>query len=169
MVDTLKITRIYDAPRELVYKAWTDSSLMARWFGSKVFTITICNLDVRPGGEIYIVSRDPDGLNYQVKGVFQEVMPPERLVFIGRALADEGSRLQVETRNVLTLEDLGGKTRLTLEVTVIQPTPFAEGELARMKEGWSQSLDKLELQLHQGQPGKSGMQTTFTVEPGKQE
>src|SRR5512135_3429008 len=105
MVEKVTLTRIYDAPRELVYKAWTDSNLMARWFGPKVFTSPICELDVRPGGEIYIVMRDPDGVNYPMTGLFQEVVEPERLVFTTRALADEAGKPQLETLDVLTLED----------------------------------------------------------------
>ncbi len=169
MVDKVTLTRIYDAPRELVYKAWTDPSLMARWFGPKVFTSPICELDVRPGGEIYIVMRDPDGVNYPMTGLFQEVIEPERLVFTTRALADEAGRPQLETLDVLTLEDLGGKTRLTLEVTVIKATPAAEGALSGMEEGWSQSLDKLDEQLRQIAAETKSKKTVFTVEPGKQE
>ncbi len=149
MVDKVTLTRIYDAPRELVFQAWTDSSLMARWFGPTVFTIPICQLDVRPGGEIYVVMRDPDGVNYPMTGLFQEVVAPKRLVFTTRAIADEAGRPQLETLDVLTLEDLGGKTKLTLEVTVIKATPAAEGALAGMEEGWSQSLAKLAELLQQ--------------------
>ncbi len=170
MVDKITLSRIYDAPRELVYKAWTDSKLMSRWFGARVLTSPLCELDVRPGGEIYIVVRDQDGVNSLVTGLFQEVVEPERLVFMGQAVADETGRPQLETLNVLTLEDLGGgKTRLNLEVTVIKATPAIEGTLPEMEESWSQSLDKLDEQLRQVAVENRTKKTAFTVEPGKQE
>src|SRR5512138_2414704 len=107
MVEKVILTRLYDAPRELVYKAWTDSNLMARWFGPTVFTIPVCELDVRSGGAIHIIMRDPEGMDNPMTGVFQEVIAPERLVFTTRALEDEYGIPQLETLNVLTLEEEG--------------------------------------------------------------
>ena len=169
MVDKVTLTRIYDAPRELVYQAWTDPKLMAQWFGSKVFTNAVCELDVRPGGAIYIVTRDPAGIENLVTGVFQEVLAPERLVFNGAALVDEAGIPQLETRNEVTFEALGGRTRLTIEVIVTRPKSIAAEDLAGMQEGWSQSFDKLNGLLTQTAGQKTVKDTLFTVEPGKQE
>src|SRR5680860_496485 len=83
----LTITRVFDAPRDLVYKAWTDPALMTRWFGPKDFTNPVCELDVRPGGAILIHMQGPDGTVYPMTGEFQEVVPPERLVFTSSAVS----------------------------------------------------------------------------------
>src|SRR5437016_584736 len=79
------ITRIFDAPRELVFKAWTDPKHMAQWWSPKWFTNPVCELDVRPGGAILIHMAGPDGVVYPMKGVFQEIVAPQRLVFISSA------------------------------------------------------------------------------------
>src|ERR1700739_5045499 len=75
------ITRIFDAPRELVFKAWTDPKHVAQWWGPKGFTNPVCELDVRVGGAIRIHMRSPDGSVYPMKGEFREIVPPERLRF----------------------------------------------------------------------------------------
>src|ERR1700730_7092158 len=77
----LKITRVFDAPREMVFKAWTDPKLLAQWWGPKGFTNPVCELDVRPGGAIRVHMRGPDGTVYPMTGVYQEVVEPERIVF----------------------------------------------------------------------------------------
>ena len=75
---TVTLTRVFDAPRALVWKAWTDLKMMARWFGPRGFTNPVCELDVRVGGSLRIVMRGPDGNDYPMKGVFREVIAPER-------------------------------------------------------------------------------------------
>lgn len=139
----LVITRILDAPRELVFKAWTDPEHVARWWGPQNFTNPVCELDVRPGGALRIDMRGPDGTVYPGGGMFHEVVPPERLVFTTDGLADELGNPQLEVLNTVTFEDQGGKTRLTLRAVVVKSTPAADGSLAGMEVGWSQSLDKL--------------------------
>ena len=76
----LVITRVYDAPRELVFRAWTDPKHMARWWGPKHFTNRVEQMDVRPGGAWRIVMCAPDGSEYPAQGVYREIVPPERLV-----------------------------------------------------------------------------------------
>lgn len=142
----LTLVREYEAPRQLVFKAWTDESLLAKWWGPKGFTTPVSKLDVRPGGAINVVMEDAEGLiekgsRYPMTGVFQEIVEPERLVFTSNALMD--GKPILETRVTVTFEELNGKTRLTLRVAVTKATPEAEGPLAGMEMGWSQSLDKL--------------------------
>src|SRR5215208_1788707 len=86
---TIVITRVFDAPRALVFKAWTDPRHVARWWGPKDFTNPVCEMDVRPGGAITIHMRGPDGVMYPSKGVFHEIVEPERLVFSNTAMEDE--------------------------------------------------------------------------------
>ena len=139
----LVITRTFDAPRELVFKAWTDPTHVAQWWGPKYFTNPVCELDVRPGGAILIHMRGPDGVVYPMKGVFHEIVEPERLVFTSSAFEDEEGNPQLEALNTVTFAEHEGKTKLTLHAVVVKATPAAKGALQGMEEGWNQSLDRL--------------------------
>jgi len=139
---SVTLTRVLDAPRALVWKAWTDPKMMAQWFGPRGFTIPFCELDVRPGGSLRIVMRSPDGNDYPMKGEFREVIPPERLVFTNIAVDNEGKHL-LEGRTTVTFAENGGKTTLTLQTHAVGLVPIAPQMLAGMEAGWSQSLDKL--------------------------
>ena len=76
------LTRVFDAPRALVFKCWTDPRLIAQWWGPHGFINPICELDVRPGGSWRIVMRGPDGADHPAKGVYREIVEPERIVWI---------------------------------------------------------------------------------------
>ena len=82
----ITITRIFDAPRETVFKAWTDAAQLAQWWGPKGFTNPVCEIDARVGGAIRIHMRSPDGSVYPMKGEFREIVPPERIVFTNIAV-----------------------------------------------------------------------------------
>ena len=140
------ITRILDAPRSLVFKAWTDPKHVAQWWGPHGFTTPVCELDVRPGGAIRIHMRGPDGTVYPMTGVYQEIVEPERLVFTGAALDEEGNPL-FEVLNTVTLAEQGGKTTLTLQARVVKSTAEAIPYLEGMEAGWEQSLERLEAHL----------------------
>ncbi len=137
------LTRIIDAPRDLVFEAWTDPKHMARWWGPKYFTNPVCELDVRPGGAILIHMRAPDGTIYPMKGTFLEIVRPERLVFNSIAIEDESGNSILESLTTVTFEEHEGKTKLTVHAAVTRAEPGSEGALAGMEEGWNQSLDKL--------------------------
>lgn len=140
----LVITRVFDAPRELVFKAWTDQNHVAQWWGPKGFTNPLCKWEAKAGSTIRVNMQGPDGKVYPMGGAFREIIPPERLVFVTTAHFDDENKPILENLNTVTFEEYEGKTRLTLHVTVLKATPEAEGPLAGMKEGWSQSLDKLD-------------------------
>ncbi|MFO1023348.1 MAG: SRPBCC domain-containing protein [Planctomycetales bacterium] len=74
------ITRTFEAPRALVYEAWTNPRHMAQWWGPAAFTNPICNIDLRPGGNYYFSMRSPAGIDYPCSGTYQEIIPNERLV-----------------------------------------------------------------------------------------
>ena len=136
------LTRVYDAPRELVWRAWTDPAHLAQWFGPRGFTSSVPELDVRVGGNLRIVMHGPDGNDYPMKGVFREVTPPARLVFRNIAVDEDGNHL-LEGETTVILEEEGGKTKLTLKTYAKGLVPMAPQMLAGMETGWSQSLDKL--------------------------
>ncbi len=139
----LVITRVFDAPRSLVFKAWTDPRHVAEWWGPQGFTNPVCELDVRPGGAIRIHMRGPDGTLYPMTGVYQEIVEPERLMFTSAALDEEGNPL-FEVLHTVTFAEQGGKTTLTLQARVVKTTAKAAPYLAGMQAGWTQSLERFE-------------------------
>ena len=139
----LTLTRIYDAPRALVFAAWTDPKHMAAWWGPKGFTNRVVELDARPGGAIRLDMIGPDGAVYPMGGVFQEVVPPARLVLTTTAVHDEAGNPRLETLNTVTFAEENGKTRLTVRAVVVKSAPEVLGALAGMEQGWSESLGRL--------------------------
>lgn len=138
----LVMTRIFDAPREVVFKAWTDPERLKLWWGPTGFTNPVCELDVRPGGAIRIHMRAPNGIVYPMTGVYREIVEPERLVFSSSALDDKGNPL-FEILNTVTFAEHGGKTKLTVHAKVMMATPAGAPHLAGMEMGWSLTLDRL--------------------------
>jgi uncharacterized protein YndB with AHSA1/START domain len=138
----LVITRVIDAPRALVFKAWTDPKQMAQWWGPHGFTNPVCELDVRAGGAIRIVMRAPDGTEYPMTGVFRELVESERLV-LATAVDDADGNRVLEVHSTVTFAEHGGKTTLTLRTRVVKATAAAAAMLAGMEAGWSQSLERL--------------------------
>jgi uncharacterized protein YndB with AHSA1/START domain len=138
----LVLTRVFDAPRELVFKAWTDPKRVAQWWRPRGFTNPVCELDVRPGGAIRIHMRGPDGTVYPMTGVYQEVVEPERIVFTSAALDAEGNAL-FELLTTVTFAEQGGKTKQILRARVIKRTAQAAQYLKGMEAGWTQSLEHL--------------------------
>ncbi len=136
------ITRVFAAPRALVWRAWTDPKMLAQWFGPRGFTASVPELDLRVGGALRIVMHGPDGNDYPMKGVFTEVKPPERLVFSNIAIDNDGNHL-LEGETVVTLSEHDGKTTLTMKSHAVGLVPLAPQMLAGMEAGWTQSIDKL--------------------------
>lgn len=81
MAAELVITRVLDAPRRVVFKAWTDPAQAVRWWGPRGFTTHSCTMDVQPGGACSLCMRSPEGVEHWRHGVYREVVEPERLVF----------------------------------------------------------------------------------------
>jgi uncharacterized protein YndB with AHSA1/START domain len=144
------ITRVFDAPRELVFQAWTEPEHLKRWWGPNGFTTPACEVDLRVGGAWKIVMRFPDGVNEHVmEAVYREIVPQERLVFTNIALDKDGNRLLKGTTTV-TFADLGGRTKLTLHTRMAGLVPYAPRMLEGMETGWSQSLERLSEKLAKG-------------------
>ena len=143
----LVATRVFDAPREVVFRAWTDPERLKRWWGPKGFTNPVCEVDVRPGGTIRIHMRAPDGVVYPMTGAFVEIVEPERLVFSSAALDKNGETL-FEILNTVTFAEEGGKTKLTVRASVSKVRGEAAPHLAGMEQGWSESLDRLAAEVN---------------------
>ena len=136
------IAREFDAPRELVFQAWTDPKHLAQWWGPKGFTNPVCEWDVRPGGKIYDVMRAPNGDRYPMGGEFREIVAPERLVFSCGAL-DEIGELLFEFLHDVTFVEQSGKTKLTLRSRVTMTTAGANQYIGGFETGMTLSLERL--------------------------
>lgn len=149
------ITRVFDAPRDLVFKAWTEAERLRHWWGPKGFALLSCNIDLRPGGVFHYSLRTPDGTVIWAKWIFREIVAPERLTFVVAFSDEAGGTTRnpwsadwpLETLSALTLAEQDGRTMLTLRWT---PLNAAEHERKTfeaghdsMRQGWTGTLDKL--------------------------
>lgn len=140
------ITRDFDAPRKLVFRAWTDPKHLSHWFGPKMFTIPVCEVDLRVGGRWHIVMRGPDGSEFPCGGVYEEIREPERLVFTNNAVDKDGNPV-IDGQTTVIFEEQGGKTKLTLKTRGTARVAYAAEYLKGMEIGWTQSLEKLAEEL----------------------
>ena len=140
------ITRIFDALRALVFQAWTDPKHLKRWWGPKMFTNPVCEVDARVGGAWRIVMRGPDGVDYPCGGVYREIVEPERLVFTNIATDNDGNPI-LDGLTTVTFEEQGGKTKLTLTTRAVALVDYAAAYLQGMEAGWTQSLESLAEEL----------------------
>jgi len=144
------MSRVFDAPRELVWKAWTDPEQLMRWWGPKDYTSPFCEIDLREGGKYLNCMRSPEGQDYWSTGVYREIVPLERIVLTD-SFADEngnvvpashygfGDDFPLELEVIVTFEDDGDKTKMTLK-----HVGFPAGEVSEQAgAGWNESFDKL--------------------------
>ena len=136
-VRELVITRIFDAPRRLVFKMWTEPEHLVRWWGPGGFATISSRMDVRPGGAWLRSMRASDGSLIRKHGIYREIVAPERLVFTYVTDDLEGD-LGSETLVTVTFADLGGKTRLTLHQAPFQAVATRDDHLR----GWTGALER---------------------------
>jgi uncharacterized protein YndB with AHSA1/START domain len=146
----LAMTRVFAAPRELVFRSWTEPERLKRWWGPKGFTTPFCAMDLRVGGVFLYCMRSPEGRDHWGRGVFREIVVPERLV-LAMSFADaEGKAVPatyyglspewpLETLLTVAFEEEAGKTRVTLRYKGVPPGPDRGGS----RRGWSESLERL--------------------------
>ncbi len=142
----VNLTRMIDAPRPLVFAAWTDPKHVEKWWGPKNFTSLVDTWDARPNGLIRLKMIAQSGFSHPMTGTFHEVVPPERLVFLAVAEDDAGNRL-LESLTTVTFEDVRGKTKLTVHASAVGIAPISAQMLQGMEQGWSQSLERLDEQV----------------------
>jgi uncharacterized protein YndB with AHSA1/START domain len=134
----LLIVRTFDAPRALVWRAWTEPERMARWMSPAGFTIPFNEGELRPGGAWRAQMRSPEGEILHLAGVYREIVPPERLVFT-HAWTDEDGTPGPETLVTVTLAEQGGKTVMTFRQTGFSSAASRDGHGG----GWTECFDKL--------------------------
>ena len=135
----LVLSRVIDAPRARVFEAWAKPKRLARWFAPKPYTLPKCEMDFRPGGSFRMAMRAPDGTEHPFSGVYREIVPPEKLVWIGEF--PNGPAEQMLT--TVTFEDQAGKTKLAVRQTFSVLTPETEPHTKGAKPGWTATLDQL--------------------------
>jgi len=149
--DELVIERVFDAPRELVWQAWTDPEHFVQWWGPDGFTTPFCTIDLRVGGQMRFCMSSPEYGDFWAGGVFYEIDPPSSLVYGDYFTDEQGNRVSPshynmspdfpeETLTTVTFEEAGeGRTKMTLR----QGIPSTLAEQSGAMEGWSQSFDRL--------------------------
>jgi uncharacterized protein YndB with AHSA1/START domain len=147
--EALVITRVFDAPREVVWKVWTDPELLKRWWGATGFTAPVYNIDFRVGGRYFYDMRSPEGQDVWGTGTYREIVPLERIVATDSFADEHGNivpashygmgTLPEELLWTVTFEEVEGKTRLTLRHVGLPSGQ--DQDLTR--EGWDSSFDKL--------------------------
>ena len=135
--DELVINRVFDAPREVVWKAWTED--MDQWSAPRGFTIPRSEGDLRPGGKWHATMVSPEGKELPLGGVYREIVPPERLVFT-HAWGDDKGNPGPETVVTVTLTERGKKTEMNFRQTGFKSVESRSGHA----EGWGECFDILE-------------------------
>ena len=153
-VSELVIARTFNAPRERVWKAWTDPEQAKRWWGPKGFTAPFIEIDFRVGGKYLFCMRSPDGKDYWSTGTYREIVPMKKFVATD-SFADAKGKVvpasyygmdadfPLELLWTVTLDDLGGKTKMTLRHSGFSEGPARTGA----EQGWSESFEKLAASL----------------------
>jgi len=151
------ISRVFNAPRELLWKCFTDPERMREWWGPKGFTVIAQKMDFRPGGKYLYGMRAPDGKDMWGRMVYREIVPPERIVFVNSFSDEDGGLTRhpmapqwpIELLSTFTFEEQpDGKTKFTVRWSPLNPTAeeqkaFDEGH-GSMNQGWSGTLEQLE-------------------------
>jgi uncharacterized protein YndB with AHSA1/START domain len=143
--------RLFDAPRELVFQVWSDPKHMAQWWGPKGWTLPVCTMDFRPGGIWHYCMQGPGGEEAWGKATYQEIVPPERIVYLD-AFADADGNVIADAPTMVitvTFSNEQGKTRLTSHVQFASAKDLQETLAMGMNEGMIETWDRLEAYLEQ--------------------
>jgi uncharacterized protein YndB with AHSA1/START domain len=133
----LTVTRLIDAPRALVFRAWTESAQVAHWWGPRGFTTLSCEMDIRPGGSYRFSMRSPEGTVHRKQGVYREIVAPERIAFTF-AWEDAEGRPGHQTLVTVTFAEQGTQTLLTLHQALFDTTEARDGHQG----GWTSCLGR---------------------------
>jgi len=138
-------TRVFAAPRDLVFEASTRPEHVKKWWGPRGFTVTVCEIDLRPGGAYRFVQSGPDGNEYPFKGVYREVVPPEQLVYT--QIFDVPGLSDHELLVSVTFNEHDGATLLTGRLLFESVEDRVAAMETGMAQGMAETLDRLEEHL----------------------
>ena len=159
--EELVITRVFDAPRDLVFKAWTEPEQLMRWWGPNGFTTPSVTVDLRVGGVFHYCMRSPDGQDFWGIGVYREIVPPERIVYMDSFADAHGNAVPpshygmsadhpAEMLMTVTFVEKEAKTELTLRHAIPESSEVRGGA----QQGWTEMLERLADELAAGGPGR---------------
>lgn len=134
---TLILTRVFRAPRDRVFAAWTTPDLVAAWWGPEGYATEHCEMEIKPGGSYRVSMRSPEGVIHWKRGVYREITAPERIVFTF-AWENANGEAGHETVVTVTLEDLGAATRLTLSQATFETVEWCDDH----RRGWTSCLQR---------------------------
>lgn len=159
-IDRFTISRVFDAPRELVFEAWTERDHLVKWWGPKGLTMLHCTNDLRPGGMMLYGMRAPNGNEMWGRWIYREIVPPERLTFVVSFSDEQGNAVRapfstdwpLETLSTITLTSVeDDKTLVSMDSVPVNATEternMFRGFTASMQNGWKGTLDQLEAHL----------------------
>lgn len=161
-VEEFVITRTFDAPRELVWRAFAQGEALAQWWGPKGFAMTVLGFELRPGGSFHYRMDGPNGFTMWARFAYREIVEPERVVFVS-SFSDEAGTIQrapffdgrwpLEVLTTVTFSEAGGKTTLTLRAAPIAATEVEQqtfvGNFESMTQGFGNAFDQLAEHLAQ--------------------
>jgi uncharacterized protein YndB with AHSA1/START domain len=162
-VKPFEITRVFDAPRDRVWKSWTETERLKQWWGPKGFVVTHCTIDLRPGGIMHYCLRAPDGSDVWGRFVYREIVKLEKLVFVN-SFSDAKGGITVhpmsptwprEMLSTVSFEAQGGKTKVTVQwvpldgSTDLERKTFEDGRES-MKMGWTGTFEQFTNYLKKG-------------------
>lgn len=147
----LTIEKVFNAPAQKLWEAFTDPETLKKWFGPEGFTTPVVQIDTKVGGKIYLEMEDvagyvQKGMRSPMEGEFKEVNAPTKIVYTANPLVN--GKPAMETLVTINFTEEAGKTKMNLHVEVVSSTPEAAPMLEGMEQGWKQSLDKLEKLLN---------------------
>ena len=149
------ISQTFNAPRDRIWKAWTEREQLLQWFGPKGFTMTTAKLDLRPGGTFHYCLRSSDGKEMWGKFVYREIAAPSRIVLVNSFSDAQGGLTRhpfaptwpIEMLSTTTLAEEGGKTKVTIEWSPLNPTDEErktfDSSHDGMKQGWTGTFEQL--------------------------
>ena len=162
--NVLSLSRVYDAPLQAVWNAWTNPEEVAQWWGPRGYDNPVCDMDVRPGGRYRIVMRSPEGAEYPIVGEFVEIVKPSRIVMTmdasehpkeffdqldaARPPSEKGRGFRPLT--TVLFDEHFGKTTVTVIQTFETPADVDANRKLGAEEGWGQSFEKLDAELVRG-------------------
>ena len=142
--EALRLSRRFKAPREAVFRAFTDPAALAKWFGPEGMNVDNVKIDLRPGGAYSMVFNQADGEAHGLSGVYREISPPERLVMTW--VWDDGEMAGIETLVTIEFAEAGAETELTL---IHERLPSQES-LDLHRQGWTSSFKCLDRVVEEG-------------------
>lgn len=140
----LSLTRLIDAPRDVLFRCWTEPELMKQWFVPRPWSLKHAEVDLRPGGRSLVVMADPEGNEYPNPGVYLEVVPGERLVFTDAYTEGWQPSDKPFMTGIISFADEGGQTRYTAVARHWTEEDMKRHEEMGFHQGWGQCADQLE-------------------------